>query len=351
MTDSWNLDEALASLLGDDGFLFHDKKGRPVELPHAEAPLADSHGHITHFRKHDPAVAIARATLAGVRLLVVPLDPTGDAHDAPKALAWLDRVVEQAAELLDAARSRGIEEPNAMGYDHVPALVDNVRIVAGTHPYGAEAYLGCGATDRSDAAFGDASRQALETLLDSPRCVGVGEIGLDFGPYSELGQEVQVEAFEAQLQLAHARNLPVELHLRDEEDGVHTTGHDLALDVLKRVGVPAAGCDLHCYTSGPDVMEPFVELGCHVAFGGAATFARSEEIREAAAACPVNRILSETDSPYMSPVPLRGMECEPAMVAFSVACVAEVREEAGVSTRAETYRALWDNAHDLLCHR
>lgn len=351
MTDRWSLEEALESLLADDGALFHDKKGRPIELPRATAPLADSHGHVTHFRKHDPAVAIARAALAGVRLLVVPLDPTEDAHDAPAALAWLDRVVEQAAELLEAAGNRGVTAPPCEGYDHVPALVDNVRIVAGTHPYGAEAYLGRGKTERSNASFGDASRQALEALLDSPRCVGVGEIGLDFGPYSELGQEVQVDAFVEQLRIAHARKLPVELHLRDEEDGVHTTGHDLALDVLRSVGVPEAGCDLHCYTSGPDVMEPFVELGCHVAFGGAATFARSEDIRAAAAACPEHLLLSETDSPYMAPVPLRGMECEPAMVAFSAACVAQVREEVGIATRAQTYRALWDNANQLLCRR
>ena len=170
---------------------------------------------------------------------------------------------------------------------------------------------------------------------------------------NSLSQEErdQVDAFVEQLRIAHARKLPVELHLRDEEDGVHTTGHDLALDVLRSVGVPEAGCDLHCYTSGPDVMEPFVELGCHVAFGGAATFARSEDIRAAAAACPEHLLLSETDSPYMAPVPLRGMECEPAMVAFSAACVAQVREEVGVAMRAQTYRVLWDNANQLLCRR
>lgn len=351
MTDRWDLETALKELLPEDGVLFHDKKGRPVELPCATAPLADTHGHLTHFRRHDPVVALARAALVGVRLLVVPLDPTGDAHDAPAALAWLDRVVGQAAELLDACAERGVEPPVVAGYESVPALVDNIRIVAGTHPYGAEAFLGRGATDRSDAAFGDASHEALETLLSSPRCVGVGEIGLDFGPYSELGQEVQVEAFVEQLRMAHERSLPVELHLRDEEDGIHTTGHDLAHDVLRSEGVPDAGCDLHCYTAGPDIMEPFVRLGCHVAFGGAVTFVRSEDIREAAAACPDSLLLSETDSPYMAPVPLRGMECEPAMVAFSAACVADVREEVGVSSRADTYRLLWHNANALLCCR
>ena len=348
---TWNVNEALVELLGEDGCLFHDKKGRPVELPQALAPLADSHGHLTHFRKNDPAVALARAALVGVRLLVVPLDPVGDAHDAPATLAWLDRVVAQAAELLDAAEARGFAAPVVAGYEDVPALVDNVRIVAGVHPYGAEAFLGRGSTERSDAAFGEASHEALEALLQSARCVGVGEFGLDFGPYSELGPEVQADAFVEQLRLAHELKLPVELHLRDEEDGVHSTGHDLALEVLRSEGVPAEGCDLHCYTSGPEVLEPFTRLGCHAAFGGAVTFARSEDIRVAAAACPAHLLLSETDSPYMAPVPLRGLECQPAMVAYSAACVAAVRDEAGVSTPAETYQALWNNACTLLRRR
>ena len=348
---TWNVNEALVELLGDDGYLFHDKKGRPIELPQALAPLADSHGHLTHFRKNAPAVALARAALVGVRILVVPLDPVGDAHDAPATLAWLDRVVAQAEELLDAAAVRGAVPPVVSGYEDAPELLDNVRIVAGVHPYGAEAFLGRGTTERSDAAFGAASHEALQTLLRSPRCVGVGEFGLDFGPYSKLSPEVQVDAFVEQLRLAHELGLPVELHLRDEEDGVHTTGHDLALEVLTREGVPAEGCDLHCYTSGPEVLEPFTKLGCHAAFGGAVTFARSEDIRAAAVVCPAHLLLSETDSPYMAPVPLRGQECQPAMVAYSAACVAATRDEAGISTPDETYRALWENACTLLRRR
>lgn len=344
----WNLDKALVALLADDNALFHDKKGRPIELPRALAPLADSHGHLTHFRRNDPSVALARAALVGMRLLVVPLDPVGDAHDAPAALAWLDEVIARAAELLDAAATRGVTPPVVAGYENVPNLLDNVRIIAGVHPYGAEAFLGRGSTDRSDAAFGEASHEALMTLLESPCCVGVGEFGLDFGPYNTLGEQVQMDAYVEQLRLAKRLNMPVELHLRDEEDGVHTTGHDLALSVLRAEGIPEKGCDLHCYTSDVAVMEPFVELGCHVAFGGAVTFARSADIREAAAACPTKLLLSETDSPYMAPVPLRGQECEPAMVAYSAACVANVREETGTSTRQETYQALWDNANHLL---
>ena len=134
----------------------------------------------------------------------------------------------------------------------------------------------------------------------------------------------------------------MELHLRDGADD--HLGHDLALQVLGEEGVPEAGCDLHCFTDSPEVMAPFAEMGCRIAFGGAATFNRSEDIRAAIAACPEHLIISETDAPYMAPVPLRGQECEPAMVAFSAALIADVREQALSIPRVQTYTALWDNA-------
>ncbi len=93
-------------------------------------------------------------------------------------------------------------------------------------------------------------------------------------------------------------------------------------------------------------MAPFVEMGCHIAFGGAATFKRSEDIRAAFLACPDELILSETDSPYMAPVPLRGLACEPAMVALTVAQLAELRTP---EDPAQTYRQLWDNALAFFC--
>lgn len=328
----------LDKLTLEDGVLFHTGKGAPVALEVPLAPLADTHGHLTHFHGHEAAMALARAALVGVRLMVVPLDPTGDAHDAPRTLAWLDEVVERAAALLDDFAVRGMVPPTFPGYEDVPGLLNNVWIVGGTHPYGAEAFLGRGADDRSDAAFGKASREALDVLLQSPRCKGVGEIGLDFGPYHKLGAEVQVDAFRHQLRMAHELGMPVELHLRDEEDGVHATGHDLALRVLTEEGVPEAGCDLHCYTSDAEVMKPFVEMGCHVAFGGAMTFATNDHIREAAVACSAHLLLSETDSPYMAPVPLRGQECEPAMVAVTAAQLCALRPG------QDTARALWENA-------
>ena len=311
--------------------LFSTKRNKPVEVSVPLAPLADTHGHLTSFRKHDPAQAIARAALVGVRLLAVPVDPSDDVQDVPRFLDWFARAIEEAARLLRENEEFAAQEVPVPGLKDPVTLLDNVYFLAGVHPYGAQRL-------EEDPQV----RMRLERLLDDARCIGVGEFGLDYGPWNELPSSVQEQAMRTQLRLAQERDLPVELHLRDGDK--NSLAHDGALRLLGEEGVPEAGCDLHCFTSGPEVMDPFVRMGCYVAFGGAATFARSDEIRAAVAVCPEERLLSETDSPYMAPVPLRGQECEPAMVALSVARIAEERERAGIAPQAQTYAALWQNA-------
>ena len=299
---------------------FTDKKGAEHSTPEPLAPLADTHGHLTHFRHTDAAAAIVRAARAGVKLLVVPVDPVDEFgpgkrfEDVPDFLAWFDKAMGQARAALGTA---------------MPEL----RLVAGVHPYGADDPM-------------EEAGERLDALLESPLAVGVGEFGFDFGPWAKLGPEVQEEAFLGHLAIASELGLPAQLHLRDPEKG-EPIAHIMAERILREAGVPEAGCVLHCFTEGPEIMDPFVELGCHIAFGGAATFASSDDIRAAAAACPSELILSETDSPYMAPVPLRGCECEPGMVSFTAALLAEVREEAGSCSRQETYDALWRNAEAL----
>lgn len=329
---------ALSELSLADGALFHDRKGRACPVPEPLAPLADTHGHLTSFRRSDPADALVRAALAGVRLLVVPVDPVSEIPrkwgTAAELLSWLDERVERARAGLAACVERGFLPPSFEGYD-APDLLDNVRIVAGAHPYGS-------------AGLDDEALSRLHELVASPRCVGVGEFGLDYGPYNEVPADVQEAAFRRQLRLAHELGLPVELHIRDAVGDPRAGAHEDAARILAEEGVPEAGCDLHCFTSDVKVMEDFARLGCHVAFGGAVSFSRSDDIREAAAFCPERLLLTETDSPYMAPVPLRGEECEPAMVAYTASVVADVREASGRGGRQATYDALWRNACELL---
>ena len=321
----------------EDGELFHDSKGRACPIPTPLAPLADTHGHLGSLHLHDPALALARAAVAGVRLLVIPVDPADEFPrkwgSAAEFLDFLETHIEVARMCLAEAAEHGVVPPAFDGWD-VPDLLDNVHIVAGSHPYGAAAY-----DERAEAL--------TRELLSSPRAVGVGEIGLDFGPYNEVDADVQLDAFRRQLRLAHELGLPVELHVRDAVGDTGFRAHRMAADLLKQEGVPEAGCDLHCFTSNAHVMEDFKQLGCHIAYGGALTFSRSEEIRDALTVTPERCIITETDCPFMAPVPLRGEECEPAMVAFTAAYVARVRAEAGVETEANTYASLWRNACKL----
>lgn len=338
--------EAREGFAAEPTALFCDKKGRPQPWPRPLAPLADTHGHLTLFWGYDPAMAVARSAVAGVRLLVVPLDPLGDCEPARDATTATRTVCELLALLEDILdRARGLMPRLAAAGHVVPAFPSHrllagatpdfplaLRLVAGVHPYNA-------------AYFDDACRARLSELLASPRCVGVGEIGLDYT--CEVPRAAQLTCFREQLAVAVARNLPAELHIRDAHGDATGAAHADALALLREVGVPPRGCELHCYTADTAMMLPFTELGCHVAFGGAVTFKKSDDIRAAAVACPEHLLLCETDCPYLAPVPVRGEECEPAMVAFCAACVADVRAAADVAPRSDTYEALWSNACSL----
>ncbi|MGN0071738.1 MAG: TatD family hydrolase [Atopobiaceae bacterium] len=319
----------------EDGVLFHDKKGRPKDYPRPPYPLIDTHGHLTAFWEAAPAHAVARAALAGVCRLVVPFDPADDARDAEATLRDLEGWLEEAHGLIGEIGKRweipAFEEPGIAA----ATLPDETRIVAGAHPYGAADFLG-------DPSV----KEALGKLIRSPRCVGIGEIGLDYT--CDVDRAQQKEAFRQQLVLAGELGLPVELHIRDAKDDEQAEAHADALRVLEEAGVPEAGADLHCYTGNRDVLAPYLELGCSVAFGGALTFRKSDDIRAAALSAPQGRLLSETDCPYMAPVPMRGCENEPAMVGFTAALLSDLRLEAGLAQdRLETYRALWENGSAL----
>lgn len=319
----------------EDGVLFHDRKGRPKEYAEPPFPLIDTHGHLTAFWGMEPVHALVRAAAAGICRLVVPLDPADDARDAEGVLGDLEGWCRQADALIAELEDSWHFPVFAGEGQDAKRLPSEVRIVCGAHPYGARRYL-----EDPD------TKQALARLLASPRCAGIGEIGLDYT--SEVPKEAQKEAFADQLQLACRLGLPAELHIRDAKGDGEACAHKDALEILQAAGVPSAGCDLHCYTGTAEVLAPYLDLGCSVAFGGALTFRKSDDIRRACISAPAERLLLETDCPYMAPVPLRGLEGEPAMAGVTAAFLAALRLEAGVaSTLEESYRALWENGSSL----
>jgi TatD DNase family protein len=277
--------------------LFTDSKGREVPTPDLGGPVADTHAHLDMLE--DPGLALANAARANVRFIATVADPSEDARRTYDDLpAWFAR----AREALDLA---GMSETS----------LPLVRTIVGVHPHNAK---------NLDAEVeGELRRLARHALTSA-----IGEIGLDYH-YDYSPREIQREAFRRQLHIAHELNLPAVVHLRE--------AHDDGEAILREIGLPEAGCVLHCYNLGPQPLDRFLTLGCAVSFAGPATFKKAEEVREAATMVPLERILTETDCPFMAPEPFRGIKNEPAYTLFTAARLAEARGEEPAQFSAAAY--------------
>ena len=168
-----------------------------------------------------------------------------------------------------------------------------------------------------------------ELALDDRVVVAVGECGLDYY-YEHSPRPAQRAAFAAQIALAHAHGLALVIHARDAWDDL--------FDVLESEGVPERTI-LHCFTGGPDELDRCVRAGMFVSFSGIITFKNAGDVRQAAARCPLDRLLVETDSPFLAPVPHRGRPNEPSLLPLVGATVAEVKGCAVESIAASTAAA------------
>jgi TatD DNase family protein len=160
----------------------------------------------------------------------------------------------------------------------------------------------------------DAGVESIADLLDTPGIVAVGEAGLDYY-YDHAPRSVQRDAFAAQIQLAHSRGLPLVIHSRDAWADT--------FDILAAEGVPTRTI-FHCFTGGPDEVRRCLDLDAFVSFSGIVTFKGAADVQAAAALCPLERLLVETDSPYLAPVPHRGATNRPAWVPHVGRFIAEL---------------------------
>jgi len=214
--------------------------------------LTDSHCHLTMA---DAAAALSRAREQGVRGFVVPATKL---DDSPQAVA-------------------------------IAGENDDVWAAVGFHPHDAK--------DCDDAAFAE-----IERLAKSERVVAIGECGLDYH-YMHSPRETQLAVFERHIELAKRLDLPVIVHNRESTDDM--------VAILTRSG--ARGI-LHSYTESLDVARRLVDLGWFISFSGIVTFRSADSLRDVARALPHDRVLIETDTPYLAPVPFRGRDNEPAYV-------------------------------------
>jgi TatD DNase family protein len=162
----------------------------------------------------------------------------------------------------------------------------------------------------------------------SHKVLAIGECGLDYH-YDHSPRDIQRVAFAAQIALAHQHQLPLVIHTREAWDDT--------FDVLAAEGMPDRTI-FHCFTAGPDEARRCLDLGAYLSFSGVVTFNNSGDNRAAAELCPIDRLMAETDSPYLAPKPHRGRPNEPAYVAHVVAELARIRRESVEFTAEATVR-------------
>jgi TatD DNase family protein len=232
--------------------------------------ITDSHCHLD-FPQFEGEVGelVARAAEAGVRRMVTICTKLGE---EPKV-----RAIAEAHEA--------------------------VFYAAGTHPM-------------SVAAEPMAAVEDLTRLSRHPKFVGIGESGLDYHYTAESGG-VQQESLRVHIEAARRTGLPLIVHARDADE-------DIARILTEEHRAGAFDCVMHCYSSGPDLARVAVDLGFYLSMSGIAAFPRSGDLREIFAAAPVDRVLVETDAPYLAPPPHRGKRNEPAFVAHTARVGAEV---------------------------
>jgi len=215
------------------------------------------------------------------------------------------------AEVLARAQAAGVGLALSIGSVELADSVPWLYASAGVHPH--------------DAQTADLAR--VEPLCAHPKVLAVGEIGLDYY-YDNSPRETQREVFLAQLEIARRASKPVIIHTREAWSDT--------VDLLRRHG-PGIGI-MHCFTGDYAQAAEALDLGLHISFAGILTFPKAAALREVAAKLPLDRILIETDSPYLAPVPHRGKRNEPAFVAETARALAAARgiavEEAAAATTA-----------------
>jgi TatD DNase family protein len=249
--------------------------------------LIDSHVNLTAPQfEADREAVIERARAAGVGLMVTICD----------RLSSVDAV-------------RAIAEANA-----------DIWFTVGTHPHEA----------KEDPEL---APERLAALAEHPKAVGIGETGLDFH-YDLSPRDVQIRVFRAHIAAARTTGLPVVVHAREADEAIaaileeeHAKGPFRLL--------------MHCYTSGPDLLRRTAALGAWFSVSGIVTFRNADDVREAALAMPEDRIIVETDCPYLAPVPHRGRRNEPAYIGLVLAKLAEIRGWGTAEAEARTTEAFF----------
>jgi TatD DNase family protein len=238
----------------------------------------------------------------------------------PQFEADLDRVL---ARMRDEGVGRclvaGYDSPSSLIAAELSSMHEDVYAAAGVHPHDAD-------------SFSEDVERSLLSLLEHPKVVAVGEIGLDFH-YNYSDQKKQFAALEAQLRIAQLTNKPVIFHCRE--------AYEPLLEVLESAA-PIHGV-MHCWAGDKDQARKALDMGLYLGFGGMITFKNASEICDIVAMVPVDSLLLETDAPYLAPTPHRGKRNEPAYVRLVAERVAQIKR----MTLEEVMMRTWENGMTL----
>lgn len=234
--------------------------------------------------------------------------------------------------VLARAKENGVERIVCSGFDldssyaaaELATLYENVYFTAGFHPSELD-------------KFKDGDLEKIRALCQHEKCIAVGEIGLDYHFDDNPPRETQRKLFVEQLRLADELGLPVVLHSRD---AAQETLEILQVnrELLKRGGL------MHCYSYSAEMTRDFLDLGLYFSFGGPCTFKNASKVVESVQRIPATRLLSETDCPYLTPVPYRGtFPNEPKNVVFVTEKLAEIKQE----NKEQLKKQIWENAQAL----
>ena len=287
--------------------------------------FVDSHAHL-EGRKYDAdrAAVMARAREAGVEAIVA----IGNG-DGPSDVDCGIKLAEEYAGLAPTSQISAKElckpvAPTEVGSsEKYPAIYATI----GIHPH--------------EAGMADETAYArMEQLAKNPRVIAWGEMGLDYF-YDHSPRDVQQRVFSRQMELARTAKLPIVIHCRPS-DGSDNAWEDCLRLIQKEWAPGGLGGVMHCFTGNVEQAKRSLDLGFMISFAGNVTFPKAVNIREAAQEVPLERILIETDSPYLAPVPNRGKRNEPAFVKEVARQIAELRrmdpDEVGALTTQNFYR-------------
>lgn len=236
---------------------------------------------------------------------------------------------EDIPQTVERAREMGVTKMAVVGFD-TPTIEKSLMLnqqypdiysIIGWHPTEAGSYS-------------KEIEKDLQEKLTLPKVVALGEIGLDYY-WMEDPKDVQEAVFRRQIAIAREMKLPISVHTREALEDTYK--------ILKDEKIGSVGGIMHSFSGDADWAERFMDLGLHISFSGVVTFKKALDVQEAAKTIPLERMLVETDAPYLAPVPYRGKRNEPGYTKYTVEKIAELRNTAP----EEIARQTWKNAHRL----